>query len=72
MVVFRYVPAQDGRDVMIRLDYDSALASRPLARQIPGPANTLPGIFSFSTASLARTRISSTLVTQRTIRTTRF
>jgi hypothetical protein len=62
MVVLRLVPSQDCRNVGIGLDSDTALASRPLARPLSTPVDALPDIFSFTTGSLARTRISSFLV----------
>ncbi len=58
MVVLGPVPAQNGRNVVIRLDSDSAPASRPFARQLPDPIHILPDVFRFTTGSLARTGIS--------------
>jgi hypothetical protein len=70
MVVRGLVPAQNGRNVVIRLDNDSAPAPRPFARQLPDPIHVLPDVFSFTTGSLARTGISPILVPEWAVRTT--
>ena len=72
MVVLGIVPAQNGRNVVIRLDSDSAPASRPLARLLPNSTSmqVLLDVFSFATGSLAPTGISSSLVPQWAARTT--
>jgi hypothetical protein len=62
MVVLGLVPAQDGRNVVIRLDPDSAPASRPFARPLPDSIHALPDVFIVTAGSLARTGISSILV----------
>ena len=70
MVVLGLVPAQNCRNVVIRLDNDSAPASRPFARQLPDSIHVLPDVFSFTTGSLARTGINSILVPKWAGRTT--
>ena len=70
MVVLGLVPAQNCRNVVIRLDNDSAPASRPFARQFPDSIHVLPDVFSFTTGSLARTGINSILVPKWAGRTT--
>jgi hypothetical protein len=63
MVVLGLVPAQNGRNVAIRLDSDSAPAPRPFARPLPDSIHVLlPDVFIFTTGSLARAGISSMLV----------
>lgn len=70
MVVLGLVPAQNGRNVVIRLDSDSAPASRPFARQLPDSIHVLPDVFIFTAGSLARTGISMILVPEWAVRTT--
>lgn len=62
MVVLGLVPAQNGRNVVIRLNPDSASASRPFARPLPDSIHALPDVVMFSAGSLARAGISSMLV----------
>ena len=62
MVVLGLVPAQNGRNVVIRLDPDSAPAPRPFARPLPDSTHALPDVVMFSPSSLSRTGISSMLV----------
>ena len=45
MVVLGLVPAQNGRNVVIRLDTDSAPASRPFARQLANFIHVLSDVF---------------------------
>lgn len=71
MVVFGLVPAQNGRNVGIRLDFDSAPAPRPFARQLHDPIHALPDVFRLTTGPLARTGINSFLVPKWTVRMTR-
>ena len=70
MVVLSPVPAKDGGNVVVRLDDDSAPASRPLVRPHPDPVHVLPDVVMFTTGPLAPTAISATLVPKRAVRTT--
>jgi len=70
MVVLGLVPAQNGRNVVIRLDVDSAPAPRPFARPLglPDSISARPDVLFFTTGPLARTGISQTLVSEWAVR----
>lgn len=70
MAVLGPVPAQNGRNVVIRLDPDPTPASRPLARPLPTSLLALSDVFLLATGSLARTEISSVLCPKWACRTT--